>query len=445
MASPVADSYSAASGVTLYGGRAAAAAAAFSAVAGATDFKSWGMANIPYAGTFLGTDAIGAMIDAYGDMIPDYVAKGWWLYNGGHGDGTCNAVVFLSWVTWQYTLYGQPTPPSKYPPLYANPPTNGSRHMTYPSGLSGEFALMVANTGIKCPGYFLSGLTGVDAPYDTAFARATTHMYASAAVRNGVIHMFYAGYAEFDTINKVWRDVRSTQIGQQLLALPPRYTLFGASEVQQGTHTIYDAVTDRMFITLSPGDASEGYRSDIAVFNPTTRQVEAVYESVESSTSYGLIGSAMNLVVVGRNIYGFTKLNAGFSAPQVMHQGFIFNMDTQTFKKFVLNGDPAASTVPYTTNQETIPSFYDGVAIRRWNYAPTQINMLYSVNLTPLSGSGTPADPFVLDQTGRTITGAVPADDDVRLIYRRLVWVPEDNCAYVTPRATKAPIKLTLR
>lgn len=94
--------------------------------------------------------------------------------------------------------------------------------------------------------------------------------------------------------------------------------------------------------------------------------------------------------------------------PTVMHQGFTFDLDTHQFKRFELEpGTEAESTFPFSSTQETIPSFHDGVAIRRWSFSPGQRNTILSVSTTPLRGTGSEADPLVFSQTVRTVGGII--------------------------------------
>ena len=143
----------------------------------------------------------------------------------------------------------------------------------------------------------------------------------------------------------------------------------------------------------------------------------------------------MSLVRVNRKLYGFTKVSAGFDQPQVMSQGFIFDMDSKTYSKFVLTGDLAGTTYSPGATQETIPAYYDGIAIRRWNYSSSTRGTIYSVNLTPSSGTGTVADPYVLQQTGRAVAGSGAMDPIY--VYSRLVWCAAAQCALVIPRASQ--------
>ena len=316
-------------------------------------------------------------------------------------------------------MVGQPTPPSVY--LAGYPVTN-----VYPSGLAFN-------------GWFLSSNELTD-PRDLPFAapalaRTSTHMYAAAAKRGDRIHYFYLSYGEFDTKTGLWSG-REVDLGAQLIKFRPQY---GAVPLQQGTVAVYDEVTDRIFLTLNPGDSGGPWRSAIMVFNPVTRVIESVHETNEAT--YGLILNSLNICRVGRNLYCFTKLGR-YGEPTMMNQGFVFNMDSKTFKRFVLIGDTAGSTFEFSATQESIPSFYDGTAIRRWNHQPSERNNIYSVNLTPVSGSGAITDPLMLRQTVQSIGGAVPTSP--RFVYSRLMYHEGARCALLLPEASSDWVALKL-
>ncbi len=322
--------------------------------------------------------------------------------------------------TLKWSLVGQPTPPAAYPPSYPGPGV-----LTYPSGLHFSGPAAQASSGWFLTDKELSDPR--DLPYAApSLARVSTHMYASAAKRGTRIHYFYLSYAEFDTATGEWMG-REVDLGAQLVGFRPQYNPY---PLQQGTVAIHDEVTDRFFVTLVPGDTGGGWRSGIMVFNPSTRSIESIHES--NNQSYGLILESINICRVGRNLYCFTKIG-NYGDPQKMNQGFIFNMDSKTFKKFVISGETQGSTYLSSNTQDTIPSFYDGIAIRRWNYQPADRNKIYSVNPTPVGGAGSISDPYVLEQSVRTISGAAPGRPV--FVYSRLVYHGGAKCALLLPEA----------
>lgn len=434
-----ADNYTAASGQHIYAGRAAPGssgaygwaanlASNTMVVVGTITFKDWATANLP-AGAYFGTNPFGAMVDAYNDPAFNDATGEQFYYGGGHGDGTCNAVIKHAHSSMGFSVSCLPTPPSKYPPAYQNADST-KRVITYPSGALGN-------------GFFRSDLTDpLDTPYNTPRTRGSTHMYAAACMRNGIVHYFYLTYGEFDTNLGVWRDNNSFDFGAQLTAFRPQYVnpLDPLSNMlQQGTSAVYDSVTDRFYVTLVPGDSGGGWRSAIMTIRAgVTPGVNPVIETITESndTTYGLILESSNLVKVGRNLFLFGHLSADRG---LMNQGIVFNMDTKAMKAFVLVGDTTGSRYVPSPNQETIPSWFDGTVINRWNYTPAEFNKVYSVNPVSEGGAGTLADPQRFRQTARAIAGAIPAGVDTAYIYSRMVYNATADAAILIPKSTQLP------
>lgn len=383
-----------------------------------TAFSPWARANIP-AGRYYGTAPFDSIVNAFCDPANDAAAGAQYFYGGGHGDGSCNAVCKFDHQTLRWSLVGEPTPPSVYLPEYP-------LSKTYPSGAAFSGWFLTKNE-LPDPR---------DQPYAApALARMSTHMYAAAAKRGSRIHYFYLAYGEFDTETGEWMG-REVDLGAQLVKFRAQYN---PSPLQQGTVAVYDEVTDRFFVTLNPGDGGGSWRSGIMVFDPKTRAIESIHET--GGNTFGLATDSMNVCRVGRELFYFTRLGR-YGEPVVMNQGFLFNMDTKTFKRFVLTGETAGSTFAPSSTQETIPSFYDGVAIHRWNYQPADRGRLYSVDPAPVSGTGSPTSPFVFQQTVRDIAGAIPTRP--LFVYSRLMYHAGAGCALLLPEASADWVALKL-
>jgi hypothetical protein len=396
-----------------------------------TAFLPWARTNIP-AGAYRGTNPLAAIVNAFSDAAHAPATSAQYFYGGGHGDGTCNAVCRFDHQSLQWSLVGQPTPPSVYLPDY----NRTTATITYPSGQATE-------------GFFLTEAelpNPLDAAYRApALARVSTHMYAAAAMRGDTVHYFYLTYAEFNTRTGTWVG-RGVDLGQQLLKFRVQY---GKVPLQQGTVAVYDETTDRFFVTLNPGDGGGGWRTALMVFNPASRQIESVHEV---SGALGLIGNSVNICKVGRKLYVFQKSGL-YGQPTTMNEGLIADMDqmaatpmgslrTLSALKFRLVGETAASTFPASSTQETIPSWYDGQAIRRWNYTPAHIGSIQSVQLTPVAGSGTAADPLQLTQSTTAIAGNAPTRP--MFVYSRFVFHNGARCALLLPEAASDWLALRL-
>lgn len=430
MASPVADSYSAASGVTLCGGRAPPAGWAASlvndtmTVVGNGTILAWMTANVP-PGNYLGTGPYSAIVDAYCDPSYDAATGKMYYFGGGHGDSTCNAVIAQDLAAQSFSIVGLPTPPSKYPPRYVYDPATGLRALVYPSGAADG-------------AFFMDSLTDpLDVQYNTTYARASSHMYAAACYTQGKIYYFYGSYAEFDLTTGNWVKTNGFSYGPQIKAIgdaTPGYNKpnYNSVDLQAGTYTIYDDVTDRFYSSFVPGDNGGGWRAGLIAMT-RDRIVEGIYGS-QIVQQYATV-----LVPVGRNIYYFSNKPDGTT-----NDGTIFNMDTKVSKYFRIVGAQEGSQFSTSPNQECIPSWYDGRMIRRYNYG-TASNMIFSVNLTPESGSGNAAtDPFILRQTGRVITGAVPSSANIAYIYKRMVYHAATDSVLFIPKSNQPMLALKL-
>jgi hypothetical protein len=113
-------------------------------------------------------------------------------------------------------------------------------------------------------------------------------------------------------------------------------------------------------------------------------------------------------------------------------------MDTKVFQFFVLDGGTTAddNTMPgYNaegSTAETIPGCFDGTRIHRWNYnESSKRSTLLSMDITPISGSGTVGSPFVLAQTKRTLTGTPPSVTNY--VYKRMMWLESAKCIVLIP------------
>jgi hypothetical protein len=416
MASPVADSYSVASGGGIYGGRynwpawAESLAPMTWAELPGTNFLTWANANIP-AGAYQGGMPFKAIVDAFCDGVFDPSSGKAYLYGGGHGDGTCNAVIEVDHATPSFSLAGQPTPPAKYPPSYVNGGTNQPGPLVYPSG-AGPFS------------HFQDDLTDpLDTAYNTPLARASSHMYAASAVRNGVVHFFYGGYAEFNAAAGTWANVDGVDFGAQLYAISTNYN---DGYLQQGTAALYDAATDRFYVTCIPGDAGGGWRSHLLKINPTTRVIESMV-GILDYLGNALISSSQ-MFQHGRKIYVFFLLR---SSTITMDTGRIYDIDTGECTYFRCAGD--ALSVTAGTTVECIPGTLFNGSVYRWNYASaSDRGYLYQTDLTPASGAGTQADPYVLTQTKQVTGGTAPSNG--LLLYRRL-WCDASGAMIIMPRA----------
>lgn len=388
----------------------------WTALAGTT-FSTAATAIIP-AGSYIGSSPINSMVDAYSDPVADPTGRSIYIRGGGHADGSNNGVLKFDAHDLTISLVASPTPPAKYPPVYAaGDGGGGPGALIYPSGAT--------------PGYFSSTLTDpTDAAYIApADAPTATHAYACGALRsNGVLHYFYAGaynksYQELNTSTGAWAHLVDTDIGAQLYAINTNYA---NGQLQQGTAAEYDEVTDRFLVTLVPGDAGYNWRVGFFLFDPATRTI--VSGSVRTGADLGR--SAMNVVKAGRFVYGLMCKQP--SSAVDCNFGWRFDLDTQDFKYIQTTGDTFTFTPG--ASAETVPcSYHSGRnTLIRWNYKD-EINNIYEVGLTPTGGTGTVGDPLILTQTRLAISGTSPAAP--KLNYRRMYYNSTTDCILFLPHA----------
>jgi hypothetical protein len=115
----------------------------------------------------------------------------------------------------------------------------------------------------------------------------------------------------------------------------------------------------------------------------------------------------------------------------IFNQGYIFDMDSKTFKQFTLTGADIGSTT-----LECTPGWWDGRKIRRINTSNFSTrDFVFSIdpNQTPVSGTGVSPTPWVLTQTSTPIPS--PNNGGITYTYSRIFYHPEAECAMFIPRS----------
>lgn len=343
--------------------------------------SSGGMAQLGYRGNAPLDSIVNAFCDPAIRVEGTRVCA--YFYGGGHGDGTCNAVVRLDCETMTWAVVVPPTPPSVYLPQYLNT----TAPIYYPSGKQFSGAPLQG-------GYFLTEDEGLDPVTDAgyiapALSRTSTHMYGAAVSVGDWVYYFYNGYGRANVTTGQWAG-HLVDLGAQLYAISTQY---GTGKLEWGTHAEYDPVGNRAYVTL----VGSGFRNRIFEFDPTPG-----VEQITAVRSVGIsVVNGSNLVIVGRKLYGFCRNTSGDGA--TVESGFILDMDTKVSTLFTLIGDAAGPIA--TQYQEAIPACYDsnrGV-IRRWNHNPLYRDRILSIDLTPEGGDGSRGSPYLLRQTARTV------------------------------------------
>jgi hypothetical protein len=355
---------------------------------------------------YRGTSPIASIVDAYSDPVYDPTQHRLQFLGGGHGDGSCNAIVGLDLATLKYELTAAPTPSTAYPPGYLV-----QTPYVYPSGLP----LAWFHTAAQLT-------DSQDTPFAAPFsAPIQTHQYGSQAVRakKGVareIHYFYSQYKVFDLDAGAWTQaheqgadfIAQRVAAQAELQSPGLGANIGpATPLQQGTMAVYDDVTDAFFVTLIPGDAGGGWRNFFFRYEPATQKVTKIYRPEVPCRE------SMTWLRAGRWIYGITS---PYSIPypgMTLNTGFRFNIDTEVTEYFKITGDVVSFNIG--SEQEAAPGFYDVEhdTIYSWNHNAADRAGLYELTPSDLGksgGAGTAADPWVWPQTHVLLGGTPPAE-----------------------------------
>ncbi len=366
-----------------------------------TEYRAAIKALAPEKG-YIGYDPIGGTVDSYDDPVANADNSAVYFYGGGHGSSTLNGVFKFDTINLKYSIAIAPTPPDKYPPAYVKAEGND---LTYPSGAK--------------PGHFSADLTDpADLPFKAPQnAPTASHMYSACDMRGDVIHYFYGAYRCANVKTGKWESVGEIDVGAQVgkLTADKKY---GTAYLQQGTAAVYDDVTDRFLVSLVPGDAGINWRGNRLFFWDPVKQVIEPKGPADGMVPI-CTRSSMNLFKGGRWAYMLMCNAPTTVAPDTVNGAFRYNFDTGKIETLRIEGD-LFKFAPDNT-QETVPCVYHAGrnSLIRWEYL-SDVNALYEVNLTPVSGAGTDASPYVLHQTRIPLTGALSVKP--LLNYRRMFY-----------------------
>jgi hypothetical protein len=312
------------------------------------------------------------------------------------------------------------------PPDYE--PTGG--YALYPSGLhTGRFETSSVLTDPADSGYAASALSV-----------PSRHTYSGCEIVeiSGVPHYMriYAAPGEWNLSTGVMRDVSQIAWGQRLLDCTGYYrngslradqtaaaqgyanyfNLTGNADYTQGmvainggaqqigqmarsTQSVRDPATGKFWATLNPGDWSMNGRNGIMRYSADGQTVEVVVDHDVGYANWA-IELSTSLVIAGAYLYIFTVNTPGVGTNVAM-RGWRIHTTTLVTEWITIVGD----SLEWTSGQEVVPCFFDGLEIIRWNYIESR-DAVYRLNLTPESGAGTLASPYVMRQTLQTLTAS---------------------------------------
>ncbi|MDI1451821.1 hypothetical protein [Polyangium sp. 6x1] len=340
-------------------------------------FEAWAAANLVPNSGYVGSGPIGSVRDAYSNPVFDHKGKAFYLFGGGHNDGSVNAVFKLDATTLKYSIVVPPTPPSAYPPAYTAP----NSPIVYPSGATNGF-FQTAET-LTDP---------ADLPYAAPFAAPqASHTYSAMSFVNGKLIVHYGPVRDADVVNGNWSYLDKDTYGPQLVKFNPNYF---EVVLQAGTQTANDPETGKAWTTLISGDAGLNWRNRVLEIEPSTHTIENVVDA-----KWDVWGGS-SIVVGGKYVYLFTPTLSGGSWTST--RGWRIDKTTRVVEHLTLTGD-LPSWPEFAPTQEGIPVFYDGANVNFWNYSvDADRDAFFRVALEPKSGAGTEAEPYVLSSTRET-------------------------------------------
>ena len=326
--------------------------------------RAWVGANISPSSGYTGYGPIESIREGYNSPIFDPVAKKFALFGGGHGSGSINAVVTFDPATLSYAIPVPPTPPSKYPPLFAS----SAGALTYPSGSSNGFFQSIAT---------LTDAT--DLPYAAPFAaRPASHVYQAASFANGIFSIHYNSVGNADANLGIWTYLNINPYGSQLLALRAAYD--GSAALQQGTKCVYDPLLGKDWVTNVAGDIGDNGRGHLLLVDRITHVIEAAIKV--DIDSQGVI------CIAGDHVYVFAPSYKS-GGVMVFDYGMRVHRFTRAVEYLRFSGPSLPTMTPTSVRQETVPIFFDGTNIRFWNYGnAADIDAFYILNLTPTGNVG---------------------------------------------------------
>ncbi|MDC3962586.1 hypothetical protein [Polyangium jinanense] len=337
-------------------------------------FTAWVKANLEPNAGYVGSAPIDAVRDAYCNPVFDHAGKAFYLFGGGHSDGSVNAVFKLDAATLKYSIVVPPTPPSAYPPAYTAP----NSPIVYPSGATNGF-FQTAET-LTDP---------ADLPYAAPFAApASSHTYSAMSFVDGKMILHYGPVRVADVVSGKWTSLEKDVYGPQLVKFNPNYF---EVVLQAGTRTANDPATGKAWTTLIAGDAGLNWRNRVLEMDPATRTIENVVDA-----KWEVSGSS-SIVIGGPYVYVFTPTNSNGTSTAT--RGWRIDKATRAVEHLTLTGD-LPSWPQISPKQEGIPVFYDGAKMNFWNYSvEADLDAFFRVDLEPKSGAGTEAEPYVLSST----------------------------------------------
>ena len=345
-------------------------------------FLTWANAGGITGSGYLGSNPLGGIVTAFSTPTFNPTTHKGIFGGGGHVDSSCNAFVEFDLYALTYRQVAPATDPAKYPPSYRADLVFGN---TYPSGAIFEF--------------FHDGLTDSrDIQYNvTNQAPKAVHHFSSLCTRgNEMLKPGYTGVGWLNTVTGLWRDIQINPLGPALQTIG---FAVGAGDlrsniIERDTACEYDSVTDRVLMTVGPGDLAANSRGGLAFLNPLTM-------AFDNYIACGNVNYFTRTALVGRYLYVFNAAGPSNAHTTILQR---INIDTKVLEYCSLAGDIYTWAEGAFDGGGCTPDPVTG-NIYRWIYN-TDRDALYALSTTPVSGLGTVGSPYVMQQTRIPLTAS---------------------------------------
>ncbi|HQR20746.1 MAG TPA: hypothetical protein PKV98_07760 [Burkholderiaceae bacterium] len=326
--------------------------------------------------------AITAIRDAYCDWEYDPVAKKFYLFGGGHLDGSHNGVIAYDAATLTYSMPVSPT--LVYPDSYVN----ANSVPTYPSGYNapGGFADAATITAN-------SGNPSIDLPF-AADKNATTssHTYGCMIYHGGKLRRFYSQNVAAVLSTGQWENLGVDSIGPNIPAAGDTWqpgSEYNTNSLAEATLATFDQSRGNVWTTLINGPITgDSWRGGLLEIDPDTIAITRLVNLG------GTMTGDCSLVIAEPYLYVLRPVSNALAT------GWRVHLDTYAVQWLTFAGD-----LPTTISEHVLPAYFDGTKLRIWAYR-TDADALYDINQTEASGAGTSGSPYVLNVTRTALTAS---------------------------------------
>jgi hypothetical protein len=236
-------------------------------------------------------------------------------------------------------------------------------------------------------------------------------VYSALVYSSGKVARLYGSFIEANVETRSWSYLDADVVGPMVHSFQPNADSQGLHE---DTQAVVDPRTGYAFVTVNPGSAGDNWRNFVLAIDLPHRSL--AFGVGPPTSDVDLVGNE-SIGMVGRNVVILGGRRTSSAVPSILDRGWYFNAEVGkgSQKYFKLTGDRPAMSGPGAT-QENVPFFSDGTNVYLWEYSTADRDAFYRFALTPSSGSGTAADPYLFTTTRIALSPSNMPDPD--LTYR---------------------------